>query len=322
MKSRLRPILTALGVIVAAGAVRMPLEQSLTADFRKHRLLEEPLEIETKEKIGQNSLAIALAGVRTLVASFTALQVTEKFTKALWDEVDEHAETTVRLSPRSPYYWDIGAWHIGYNAASAYRSDHELPKLRAEAEARRWVERGREFFERGAKNNPQSWELWAALGNFCSNPAFFPDDAKAADAFARAEATGKAPESVKRFRLFAEARAGKEDPAKLLSEVREMLQTPRNRVPTMLGLYYALQAKVSPPADPVAAAVQIFGSEAKALRNLGEYFIYGSRMPEDGVETAVRLLESRAGVPPDVEASYIYRRERMQELAREKNGGR
>ena len=35
MKSRIRPILAAAGVIVAAGALRMPVEQAMTLDFRR-----------------------------------------------------------------------------------------------------------------------------------------------------------------------------------------------------------------------------------------------------------------------------------------------
>src|SRR5690606_6134731 len=103
MMSRLRPILVALAVLSLAGAIRLPFEQSLTTRFRGEGLLEKPLEIETRDKIGQNSLVVVLAGVRTLVASFTSLQMTEKFSKTLWNELEDSAETTVRLSPRTPF---------------------------------------------------------------------------------------------------------------------------------------------------------------------------------------------------------------------------
>ena len=318
MKSRIRSIFAALGVIAAAGALRMPFEQELTRGFRQQGLLEEPLDINVKEKIGQNSMVVALAGVRTLVAAFTHLQTTEKFTKALWNDVEDHAETTVRLSPRTPYYWDIGGWHIGYNAAAACRSDPALwkSKLRAEAEARRWVEKGREFFERGARNNPGDPTLWGRLGDFCSNPAFFPDDKKAAEAYRNAVATGQATLSTQRFRLLADARVG-QDPDKTLAEIRELLKVPENRVPTMLCMQYALEARKSPPADPVKTVVGIFGSETKALRNLGAYFTnIRTRLPLDGMETAIRLLERRAGIAPDNPKSFIFEREKLLERER------
>ena len=316
MSFRIRPILTALGVIVAGGALRMSFEQAVTRDFRQQGLLEEPLDIDVKEKIGQNSMVVALAGLRTLVAAFTHLQATEKFTKTLWNDVEDLCETTVRLSPKTPYYWDMGGWHLGYNASSAYRSDSKLPKLRADAEARRWVEKGRNFFERGARNNPHDWKLWAALGNLCSNNAFFPDDAKAAEAYGKAVATGGAPLSIQRFRLLADARAG-QDPEKILGEVRELLKVPENRVPTLLCMNYALEARKSRPEDPVGAVTAIFGSEAKALRNLGAYFTnIRTRLPEDGVETAIRLLERRAGIAPDDPKSFILEREKLIERER------
>lgn len=316
MSSRIRPILTALGVIVAAGALRMPLEEAMTRDFRRQGLLEEELDIDVKEKIGQNSMVVALAGLRTLVAAFTHLQATEKFTKTQWNEVEDLCETTVTLSPRTSYYWDIGGWHLGYNAASAMRSDSKLPKLRAEAEARRWVEKGRNFFERGARNNPHDWKLWAALGNLCSNNAFFPDDKMAAEAYRKAVATGGAPMSIQRFRLLADARAGG-NPEEILAEIRELLKVPENRVPTLLCMKYALDARKSPPEDPVKTVVAIFGSESKALRNLGAYFTnVRTRLPEDGVETAIRLLERRAGIAPDDPKSFIHEREKLIEEQR------
>lgn len=311
MVSRVRPILTALGVLVAAGALRMPIEQSLTTDFRRQGLLEQPLEIDTKEKIGQNSLVVALAGLRTLVAAFTHLQATEKFTKTQWAELEDLSETTVRLAPRTSYYWDIGGWHLGYNASASFRSDKGLPQLRAQAEARRWVEKGREFFDRGARNLPKDWKLPAALGNLYSDPHRFPDDTKAEEAFARAIATGNAPAAVSRARLIAAARAGK-DPAQTLAEIRKMLEEPSNRLPTLLCLEFVLENKLSPQADPLAHAVKIFGSEAKALRNLGAYSTnILDRLPEDGVDLAIRLLESHADIPPDDPRSFILQRERL-----------
>jgi hypothetical protein len=233
MKSRRRPLLLAAAVLMTAGFVRMHLEESMTADFRKQGLLSQPLELELKEKLGQNSSAVALAGLRTLVATFTHIKVTECFSHQKWPELEKAMNTTVQLAPRGTYYWDIGGWHIGTNASTYYRSEAGLPELRARAEAKRWVAKGREFFERGIRNNPDDWRLRVALGNLCSDPFRYPDDALAVEAYAGAVATGEAPPSVHRALFFAQVRAGS-DPVQSRAQVRELLANPR-KIPSMAG---------------------------------------------------------------------------------------
>ncbi|HEY1121777.1 MAG TPA: hypothetical protein VGE67_09260 [Haloferula sp.] len=307
--------LLALGVLAAGGLLRLPTEQAITARFREKGLLSAPLDIGLKEQIGQNSSAIALAGLRTLVATFTHLQATEAFTKCEWLDVEKLMETTVQLSPRGTYYWDMGAWHMAYNASSWYRIDSGLPPIRAKAEARRWIEKGRHFYERGIANNPGNWELPALLGQLLSDARRDPDDKAAVEAFRKAVATGKAPPHILRQRFFAEARAGA-DPAEMLAAVRALLTSQGNRVPTLLCLRYTLEYQLHEPEDPVALATEIFGSEEKALRNLGDYYVNNllDRMPERGVEAAIRLLEGRQGISPEDSRSLI----RQKEMARDR----
>lgn len=311
MKPRCRPLFAAAFVLLAAGGLRLGFEQALTESFRRDGLLDRPLEIGLREKIGQNSSAVALAGLRTLVATFTHLQATDDFYATRWTDLAKAMDTTVQLAPRASYYWDIGGWHIGINASAWYRHESGLPPLRARAEARRWVEKGREFFERGLRNNPDDWRLAAALGNLCSDPYRFPDDSRAAAAYAQAVSTGKAPLHVHRARLIADARTAG-DPAKTLNEIHHLLAEPRNRVPTLLCLAYALECRLQPPADPTARALEIFGNEEKALRNLGGYFLnVHERLPMNGVETAVRMLEHRLRIPADDSRSFIFKRDQL-----------
>ncbi|TAE78109.1 MAG: hypothetical protein EAZ65_03135 [Verrucomicrobia bacterium] len=313
MNPRLRPPLLAALVLLAAGGLRLGIEQSVSESFRRDGLLDEPLEIGLREKIGQNSSAVALAGLRTLVATFTHLQATDDFYSTRWTDLAKAMETTVQLAPRASYYWDIGGWHIGVNASAWYRTESGLPPLRARAESRRWVEKGREFFERGIRNNPYDWRLAAALGSLCSDSYRFPDDKRAAAAYARAAASGEAPLSVHRARLIAEARAA-EHPERTLAEIRQLLREPRNRVPTLLCLAYTLERRLEAPADPLARTLEIFGTQEKALRNLGGYLLnIHDRLPMDGVETAVRLLEHHQQIPPEDPRSFIFKRDHLPE---------
>jgi hypothetical protein len=313
MKARHRNLL-AVVVLAAGGLLRLPVEQELTEDFQKKGLLSAPLEIGLRERIGQNSSAIALAGLRTLVATFAHLQATEHFNECNWSEVENSMGTAVQLAPHGPYYWDMGAWHMAYNAASWYRLDSGLPPVRAKAESRRWIEKGRQFYERGIANNPDDWQLPSLLGQLLSDPRRDPDDQAAVEAFRKAVATGKAPPHIHRQRFFAEARA-EADPREILAAVRALLATPGNRVPTLLGLHYALEYQVHEPEDPAALALEIFGSEEKALRNLGDYYVNNllDRMPERGVEAAIRVLEGRQGISPEDGRSFIRQKEEARE---------
>jgi hypothetical protein len=314
MKQRYRNLL-ALAVLAAGGLLRLPAEQSMTARFREKGLLAAPLDLELKEQIGQNSSAIALAGLRTLVATFTFLEASEAFTTCNWPDVEKTMETTVQLSPKGAYYWDMGAWHMAYNASSWYRLDSGMPPVRAKAESRRWIDKGRRFYERGIANNPGDYELLALQAQLLSDPRRYPDDQAAVESYRKAVATGKASAEIQRQRFFAEARAGT-DPTEMRAAVSAMLEKPQNRVPTLLSLHYTLEYQAHEPEDPAALALQIFGSEDRALRNLGEYYVNNVlfRMPERGVEAALRLLEGRRGISPEDPKSFI----RQKEVARER----
>lgn len=363
MRSRAATAVFALLAILAGGALRLPFERDLTADFRQRGLLGKPIDVGVRERIGQDKWSVALAGLRTLVAAFAGLRATEQFSNADWQGLAESVETTVELAPHTEYYWDIGGWHMAYNASSSYRFDrkekdwsHQL----AEAEGRRWVERGRDFYQRGLRNNPGSWELAARLGFLYSDPLRYPDDAKAVTAFRHALETGKADPEVYRFLIMARARTG-EQSAQLLEDLETLLAADRlNRTPTMLCLDYVLRTKLYPEADPLAWALRIFGNEPRALRLLGTYFSnVGDRLPQDHVEEAVRLMEMRAygdywrhplrdqvpwllkgrnfqawlrnygplwgeprGITPGEERSYIRQREEMEIIARNRRLGR
>ena len=129
-----------------------------------------PLEIATRDRIGQTSSAVALGGLRTLVATFLNLRAFTYFTEQRWDDVADTYDTIVDLAPHTRYYWETGSWHLAYNAASYYLNDSELPPLRRREAWRASILRGRAFLERGIRNNPDDWSLLANLGMLLSDP--------------------------------------------------------------------------------------------------------------------------------------------------------
>jgi hypothetical protein len=293
--------------VLATGAARLPFEAALHRDLRDAKLMPQPLEIGTGEKIGQTSSAVALGGLRTLVATFLNLRAFTFFTEQRWADVDDTFRLIVDLAPRTRYYWETGAWHQAYNAASYYINDSELPALRRREAWRASIHRGRAFLERGIRNNPDNWGLHAYLGFLLSDAnkfRAFPDIeecfATAADAYGRAAATGNAPGYVRRSQLYSLARVpGRE--AEALELARELHAEGRhNHLPTLLSLLLVLEARETPAMDPAARAVELFGTEELAYSSLSGYWQRTrDRFPTHGVARTLESLEKSLGIPEE-----------------------
>lgn len=308
-----RPVRLALAAVIllAAGALRLPFEEGMMQRFRAEGLLEEPLPLTTKEKIGQNGIAISLGGLRTLVATFLHLRAYDRFVDQEWDALAENLETTVSLAPNSRYYWDIGAWHMAKNAASYYWTESPLPPIRAEAQRRLWIRKGRQFMERGTELNPHSPLFYISLARLYDDDFIGADDRKATAAYRKAIELGADIPSFQRAYTFSLARDGS-DPALALARIDELMKDPRTRVPTVLCLKFALSAHLHPASATVEQAIGLFGSEDRALRLLGNYYLdVRERFPMDGVEKVLRILEARRGIAPDDPRSLIHQREEL-----------
>ncbi|MES2658434.1 MAG: hypothetical protein V4689_07435 [Verrucomicrobiota bacterium] len=297
-------ILTA--ALLAFGAARMPYEAGVAGELRAANLLPPKLEIGTRDKIGQTSSAIALGGLRTLVATFMNLRAFGFFEEKRWDDVADTYDMIVDLAPKTGYYWDSGHHHSAYNAASYYINDSKLSPLRRKEAWRASVLRGRTFLERGIRNNPDDWNLWAKLGFLLSDTnkfQAFPDPdktfAEAAEAYRHAGETGNALDYVKRFEFYALARvAGREQSALALG--RSLYQNPQNRTPTLKTLIFVLEAHENPDLDTTARAIEIFGTPEKAYEALSAHWLRTrERFPIYGVAKTLQALEKLLKIPSE-----------------------
>jgi hypothetical protein len=302
-----------LGVIglalLAAGAVRLPVELALTRELQAARLLSPPLEIDTRDRIGQTSSAVALGGLRTLVATFLNLRGFTYFEDRAWDDVYKTYCTVVDLAPHTGYYWESGAHHQAMHAARYFLYDEELdlPPVRREAAARAAVRRGRAFLERGIRNNPDDWKLHRFLGLLLLDRTKYklfgdPDEtfSAAAAAYKSAAECPDALPYLRRFELYALARVAPRR-AEALALARKLYADPGNRTPTLRCIYFALEIEANPAAhEPVAFATEVFGTAAAAHRDLGNYWLRGgARLPVDGVAAALRGVEEKLEIPPE-----------------------
>lgn len=296
MKRARRPLILLLAVL-ATGAARLPLEDRLTRTLKEQGLLPVPLGVTTREKIGQTSAVVALGGLRTLVATFLHLRAFDYFTQQRWGDVDETFQLIVDLAPRTRYYWETGSWHQAYNAAAYYLYDSDLPPLRQREAWRSSILRGRQFLERGIRNNPGAWTLYANLGFLLSDANKFQafgdvgqSFSDAADAYHKAAQTGQALAYVERARLYSLARApGREQEA--LEVARELHQTRRNRTPTLLAVLFVLEIDQDPTLDAMALAVELYGDERAAYEGLSSHWLRKRERFPAGERLAAVLME-------------------------------
>ena len=293
MRKSHRKLVAVLLILLLAGFVKSPWERAMTRRFMADQLLMKPLDIEVREKIGQTGAAVALGGLRPVVATFLNLRAYGSFEDRAWVRLEDQFQTLVALQPQTTYYWDVGAWHLSYNAAVDFRESETLPAPRREAMFREYVLKGRAFLERGIRNNPDDWTLLSSLGRFYGNPDKFPDYAKSADAYQKAWLSGKARRYEARAWLYSLARVtGRENDALLLA--RKLFETEQNRVATLLCLLFALesaQVDAKPTLDLVHG---IFPSEKDALLMLTTYRDNNAeQLPLTGVDYAITFLASR-----------------------------
>lgn len=292
-----RKIAVVVMSLVLAGFVKSPWEERAHRDFTEQSLLFRPLEIGVRERIGQTFAVVALGGLRSVVASFFNLKAYGSFENRDWVNLEDQYELIVALEPRTAYYWDVGAWHMSYNAAVDYKENEELPAARQEALHRAYVLKGRAFLERGVVNNPNEWTLLSSLGRFYGTPSKYPDYAKSAAAYERAWKTGQARHYESRAWLYSLARVeGRSREALVLA--RQLFARDGNRVDTLCCVLFVLEwmQKDAPPTLEILQ--RCFESEKDALRMLKIYRQNNADMlPTAGVDHAIALLESRQVKP-------------------------
>lgn len=293
--------------LLVAGALRLPVEARWSEEMREAGLLRPGLQVATKAKIGQTFYAVALGGLRTLVATFFNLRTIGCYESLDWDKMDAIYQTMVTLAPRTGEYWEAGAHSQAMNAASYYLNDTflEMSPLEREARWRASVLRGREFAEQGTLNVPDDWKLQAFLGLLLTDRhkyRVFGDPDATFEAAARAYRAGAdCPDALpfmRRFEMYSLARVESRR-GEALGLARKLYADPASRNPLLQKVYFALEVWANPAViDPLALAVEVFGSEQRAYRELSQYWAHGGAgLPMNGVAIALSGLEVKLGVP-------------------------
>src|SRR5712691_2030088 len=183
------------------GAVKLPMEHAISATHRELHLRAVDFNLGLREQLGQLGFVAALSGFRSLVADALFIQAHVAWERTEWGRVLLLFRHITTLQPRVLLFWDTAAWHMAWNASVAAMNDRTQPRLAQRVKAQReYFALGKDFLERGIKNNPDRPELYEALARLYKEK--YKDHERAAEYYAKAAALPGAPTFDKRFSAY------------------------------------------------------------------------------------------------------------------------
>ena len=241
-------ILLVLVIMLVIGAAKLPAERNLAATHQQLRFQNVALDLSLRQQIGQGAFIAALSGFRSLVADMLFIQAHVAWERTEWGRVLLLFRQVTTLQPRSILFWDMAAWHMAWNASVAALNDRSQPRqaLRIKAQ-REYFALGRDFLERGIKNNPDKPQLYDALARLYRDK--YRDHAKASEYFGLAAQLPGAPSYEKRFSAYELSYCeGRENEA--YQRLLELYSAGENeRLPTLITRLKFLEDKLNIPLE-------------------------------------------------------------------------
>ncbi|MDD2707944.1 MAG: hypothetical protein PHV34_08040 [Verrucomicrobiae bacterium] len=160
-----KAFLSILLILAAAIPAKWHLEGGIQKKRQELKLGGTAISTELRSKLGQNLAVALLSGFRGIVADFIWLRAHSAWEKEIWYKLKEGIELAVILQPHCISFWDIGSWHMAWNASYGESVNPKYPSDAYRLKAQRdWIEAGRRFLEDGIRNNPDSYDLYFKMG--------------------------------------------------------------------------------------------------------------------------------------------------------------
>ena len=154
-----------------------------------------------REQVSQLGFIAAFSGFRSLIADILFIQAYSAWEKTEWSRVLLLLRQATTLQPHAILFWEMAAWHMAWNASTAALRDPSQPDESVrEKRAREYIDLGRDFLERGIRNNPQSAKLYEALARLYQQK--YNDHLHASEFYAKAAAQPDAPAYLERFAAY------------------------------------------------------------------------------------------------------------------------
>ena len=233
-----------LAALLVFGAVKLPAERALTASRANDSAAVLRLGVDLREQVGQLGVVAALSGFRSVIADFLFIQAHVAWERTEWSRVLLLFRQVTTLQPRSVLFWEMAAWHMAWNASAAALNDTKQPRLALRVKAQReYFDIGRDFLERGIRNNPDRPQLYEALARLYREK--YKDHAQAAHYYELAASKPGAPSYARRFAAYELSHVeGREAEAydRLLRLYRE---GEKERLPTLISRLKFLEEKLN-----------------------------------------------------------------------------
>src|SRR4029077_13497977 len=205
-------------------------------------------DIGLREHLGQLGFIAALSGFRAIVADLVFIQAHVAWEQTEWGRVLLLFREATTLQPHAILFWDMAAWHMGWNASAGVANDSsELrPALRLKAQ-REYYNLAKDFLERGIRNNPDQPRLYESLARLYKEK--YHDHPSASEFFGKAAALPGAPSYDKRFAAYELSYCeGREQEAyQMLRRLYDMGE--QERLPTLISRLKAMEDKLNVPPD-------------------------------------------------------------------------
>lgn len=236
-------------VIVALlmfGFIKLPLEREIAATHRQLHLRAVAFGLDLREQLGQSGFVAALSGFRSIVADILFIEAHVAWEQTEWGRLLLLFRQVTTLQPRAILFWDMAAWHMAWNASVAALNDPKQPRLAPRVKAQReYFALGKDFLERGIRNNPERPELYEALGRLYRDK--YQDHEHAAEFFDKAAERPGAASYDRRFAAYELSYCeGREREA--YGRLRGLYdQSEKQRLPTLIKRLKELENKLNVP---------------------------------------------------------------------------
>ena len=243
----IRAVLVLL-TLIAVGALKLPIERDLAIIHRQEHFRGVEFNLDLREKIGQLGFIAALSGFRSVVADALFIQAHVAWERTEWGRVLLLFRHVTTLQPRAILFWDMAAWHMAWNASVAAINDRTQPRLALRVKAQReYFALGKDFLERGIKNNPDRPHLYEALARLYKEK--YQDHEHASEFFAQAASLPGAPTYNRRFSAYELSHCeGREREA--YERLRQLYdEGEKERLPTLITQLKFLENKLGIPQE-------------------------------------------------------------------------
>ena len=235
-------------ILMVLGALKLPIERDLAAVHRQEHFRGVAFNLDLREKLGQLGFIAALSGFRSIVADALFIQAHVAWERTEWGRVLLLFRQVTTLQPRAVLFWDMAAWHMAWNASVAALNDKNQPRLALRVRAQReYFALGKDFLERGIKNNPDRPQLYDALARLYKEK--YKNHERASEFFAKAAALPGAPSYERRFSAYELSYCeGREREA--YDGLRRLYdEGEKERLPTLITRLKFLENKLGIPQD-------------------------------------------------------------------------